>query len=467
MKLNKIIKLSDAFATEVNVLRDYSYRSPEGNEEKVKGYLPNKSSRDILKSILLSCSESTDKKLHLIISSYGTGKSYLLLILANLLANKKIESSFIDKIKDKENYYNDGLSKNLENHLNNSAPLLIVIPEYGDNDFDHALLEGLKFALKNNEIDYVPKTNFEEAIKTINHWNEKSPHNYKQLNEYIKESTIEKFIEQLSSYDQSTYVEFKKIYKDIIGNAFSESHTSAYPIFSDTAKAIRKFGFRGIAIIYDEFGEMLGKLINSSSSATGLSVQQFIEDVKAKKDNCNILFISASHQDPQSLRTNKEKDLNKIIGRFERHQLIVSEAEGEEIIGTIFIKEDPKEFETIYKNPLFKEHLQTIQDFNLYPNKDTSWIETKVLENLYPLHPLTSYILPRLSAEFAQNTRSMFNFLSPIETKDGALRNYLDSRNVLDDNKLNLFTPDLLLEFFLKNIREDKGGIIQAYYDAS
>jgi len=466
MKLNKIIKLSDAFATEVNVLRDYSYRSPEGNEEKVKGYLPNKSSRDILKSILLSCSESTDKKLHLIISSYGTGKSYLLLILANLLANKKIESSFIDKIKDKENYYNDGLSKNLENHLNNSAPLLIVIPEYGDNDFDHALLEGLKFALKNNEIDYVPKTNFEEAIKTINHWKEKSPHNYKQLNEYIKESTIEKFIEQLSSYDQSTYLEFKKNYKDIIGNAFSESHTSAYPIFSDTAKAIRKFGFRGIAIIYDEFGEMLGKLINSSSSATGLSVQQFIEDVKAKKDNCNILFISASHQDPQSLRTNKEKDLNKIIGRFERHQLIVSEAEGEEIIGTIFIKEDPKEFETIYKNPLFKEHLQTIQDFNLYPNKDTSWIETKVLENLYPLHPLTSYILPRLSAEFAQNTRSMFNFLSPIETKDGALRNYLDSRNVLEDNKLNLFTPDLLLEFFLKNIREDKGGMIQAYYEA-
>jgi hypothetical protein len=466
MKINKIIKLSDAFATEVNVLRDYSYRSPEGNEEKVKGYLPNKSSRDILKSILLSCSESTDKKLHLIISSYGTGKSYLLLILANLLANKKVESSFVDKIKDKEKYYNDGLSKNLDNHLNNSNPLLIVIPEYGDNDFDHALLEGLKFALKNNDIDYIPKTNYEEAIKTINHWNEKSSHNYKQLNENITGTTIDKFIEQLQVYDQTTYIEFKKIYKEINGNTFSESHTSAYPIFADTAKEIRKLGFRGIAIIYDEFGEMLGKLINSSSSATGVSIQQFIEDLKDKKDGSNILFISASHQDPQSLRTSKEKDLNKIIGRFERHQLLVSEAEGEEIIGTVFIKEDPNEFENIYKNPLFKEHLQTIEDFNLYPNKETSWIETKVLENLYPLHPLTSYILPRLSAEFAQNTRSMFNFLSPTETKDGAFRNYLESKNVLDDGNLNLFTPDLLLDFFLKNIREDKGGMVQAYYEA-
>jgi hypothetical protein len=466
MKINKIIKLSDAFATEVNVLRDYSYRSPEGNEEKVKGYLPNKSSRDILKSILLSCSESTDKKLHLIISSYGTGKSYLLLILANLLANKKVESSFVDKIKDKENYYNDGLSKNLDNHLNNSKPFLIVIPEYGDNDFDHALLEGLKFALKNNDIDYVPKTNYEEAIKTIKHWNEKSTHNYKQLKENITGTTIEKFIEQLQSYDKTTYVEFKKIYKEIIGNTFSDSHTSAYPIFADTAKEIRKLGFRGIAIIYDEFGEMLSKLINSSSSSTGLSIQQFIEDLKEKKDGTNILFISASHQDPQSLRTSKEKDLNKIIGRFERHQLLVSEAEGEEIIGTIFIKENPKEFEKIYKNPLFHEHLQTIEDFNLYPDKETSWIEAKVLENLYPLHPLTSYILPRLSAEFAQNTRSMFNFLSPTETKDGAFRIYLESKNVFDDGNLNLFTPDLLLDFFLKNIREDKGSMVQAYYEA-
>ena len=466
MKLNKIIKLSDAFATEVNVLRDYTYRSPEGNIEKVNGYLPNKSSRDIFKSVLLSCSQSTDKKLHLIISSYGTGKSYLLLILANLLANKKIENNFIDKINDKEDYYKDGFSSTLKNHIENSNPLLIVIPEYGDSDFDHALLEGLKFALKKNNIDYVPKTNYEEAIKTINHWKDISPQNYKQLNERIKGTTIEKFIEQLNSYIPSTYLEFKKIYKEIIGNTFSDSHTSAYPIFADTAKEISKHGYRGIAIIYDEFGEMLGKVINSSSSSTGLAIQQFIEDLKDKRDSSNILFICASHQDPQSLRASKEKDLNKIIGRFEKHQLMVSEAEGEEIMGTIFIKEDPIEYEIIKKDHLFSEHLETIEDFKLYPEKDSSWIKTKVLENLYPLHPLTSYILPRLSAEFAQNTRSMFNFLSPTETKDGAFRNYLESKNAYENGKLNLFTPDMLLDFFLKNIKEDKSGTAQTYYEA-
>jgi len=466
MKLNKVIKLSDAFATEVNVLRDYSYRDPEGNIEKVRGYLPNKSSRDILKSVLLSCSESTDKKLHLIISSYGTGKSYLLLLLANLLANNKIETSFIDKIRDKEDYYKDGFSSTLDNHINNSRPMLMVIPEYGDLDFNHSLLEGLKFALRKNDIDYVPKTNYEEAVKTIDHWKEKSPQNYEQLKNLITGSTYEHFIEQLNSYEPSTYLEFKKIYQEINGSPFSDSHTSAFPIFADTAKAIRKHGYRGIAIIYDEFGEMLGKLINSSASATGLSIQQFIEDIKDKKDNCNILFISASHQDPSSLRASKEKDLNKVIGRFERHQLMVSEAEGEEVMGAIFIKENPSEFSKINKHLLFKENLETIKEFNLYPNKDKGWVESKVLQNLYPMHPLTSYILPRLSAEFAQNTRSMFNFLSPVETKDGAFRKYLEIKEVYEQNKLNLFTPDLLLDFFLKNIREDKGGMVQTYYEA-
>lgn len=467
MKIEKVIRLSSAFATEVNVLRDYKYRNPQGNEQKMEGYLPNKSSRDIIKSILLSCSESTDKKLHLITASYGTGKSYLLLMIANLMANqnKNEQASLVDKIRDKEDFYKDGLSSTLDNHINNSDPFLIVIPEYGDPDFDHALLEGLKYALKNNDIAYTPKNNYEECVKTISHWESKSPDNYKLLKNLITNSTIEKFIEQLNSYNPSTYLEFKKYFSEIIGTNFPESHTSAYPIFADTAKEIRKKGFKGIAIVYDEFGEMLGKLINSSSSSNGLKVQQFLEDVKDKKENCNIVLISASHQDPNNLKASKEKDLNKIIGRFERHQLIVSESEGEEIIGTIFIKEDLNEFTKIYKNPLFDEHLGTIKDFNLYPNKDSDWIETKILKNLYPLHPLTSYILPRLSAEFAQNTRSMFNFLSPSETKEGAFINYLKSSNVIDNDKLNLFTPDLLLDFFMKNIREDKEGRVQALYE--
>src|SRR5205085_8864581 len=112
------------------------------------------------------------------------------------------------------------------------------------------------------------------------------------------------------------------------------------------------------------------------------------------------------------------------------------------IIGTIFIKDNSAEFENVYKHSLFQEHLNTIQEFNLYSDKDKEWVKAKILRNLYPLHPLTSFILPRLSAEFAQNTRSMFNFLSPTETKDGAFKHFLSSSEVSTNGSINLFTPD-------------------------
>src|SRR5437870_5672107 len=130
-----------------------------------------------------------------------------------------------------------------------------VLRDYADSDFNHALLEGLKFALKKNEIDYTPKTNYEDAIRAINHWKSATPHNYQLLKEQVKQTTIEKFVEQLQAYHQPAYLEFKKYFYEIVGAPYSETHTSAYPIFADTAKEIRKNGFRGIAIIYDEFGE--------------------------------------------------------------------------------------------------------------------------------------------------------------------------------------------------------------------
>lgn len=468
MKIEQLVRLSSAFSAEVNVLRDYIYKSPKGNQEKIEGYLPNKSSREIFKSIINSCSEATDKKLHLITASYGTGKSYLLLMLANLLGNPNRESldNFIEKVIDKEEYYNDKLSEKLESHVDNATPFLVVIPEYGDDDFNHAVLHGLKFALQKVGIDYVPKTNYEEAVLLIQHWRENNQANYNALQEKLTGTSIEFFIEQLESYNTSTYADFKKYFQDIVGTVFSETHVSAYPVLADTSKAIRSKGYRGIAIIYDEFGEMLGRLINSSNSSKGIAIQDFLESVKDKKDNSNILFISASHQDPASLRENKEKELNKIIGRFERHQLRVAESEGEEIMGTVFIKERREEFEKVFQYPLFTQHLRYINRLSLYPNKDEDWINNNVLKNLYPLHPLTAYILPRLSAEYAQNTRSMFNFLSPTETKDGALRFYLNSTEVLSNDQLNLFTPDQLLKFFERAIKESKAGVDQAIFEA-
>src|SRR6187399_3016228 len=102
MKINEIIELSSAFSAEVNVARDFDFKLTKENRF-LNGYLPNASSRQIMREIFNSLPSRDERKLHLITASYGTGKSYLLLMLGFLLigVNPTFKEVFRRKIVDK------------------------------------------------------------------------------------------------------------------------------------------------------------------------------------------------------------------------------------------------------------------------------------------------------------------------------------------------------------------------------
>jgi hypothetical protein len=168
MKINEIIELSPAFSAEVNVQRDYNYQLSCPNKY-LDGYLPNSSSRYIMSQIMDSLSIRDSKKIHLITASYGTGKSYLLLILGYLLAYN--EGSYFTELKrkidDKEDNYKDGLSAILANYWATDSKYLVVIPGYGTDNFDQALLSALNYSLNQSGINYLPKTYYFRAAETL------------------------------------------------------------------------------------------------------------------------------------------------------------------------------------------------------------------------------------------------------------------------------------------------------------
>lgn len=177
--------------------------------------------------------------------------------------------------------------------------------------------------------------------------------------------------------------------------------------------------------------------------------------------------MAASHQDPNTLREDKQRDVAKVVGRFTRHQLDVTESEAEEILGQVFKHPKPDELDTLIDENYIAEATLRITKYNLYPGKDDSWVTSKILKNLYPLHPLSAYLLPRLSGEFAQNTRTMFNFLSPVEQKEGALAQFLKVTNLrTPGGRRQLFTPDQLLTFFEKNLAEAKSEQVVNWTDS-
>jgi hypothetical protein len=59
-------------------------------------------------------------------------------------------------------------------------------------------------------------------------------------------------------------------------------------------------------------------------------------------------------------------------------------------------------------------------------------VELTVIEQVYPLHPLTALVIPKLCQRYAQNDRSLFTFLTSSEPL--SFRNFLEEVSVENDN---------------------------------
>ena len=483
-KLSKLIQLSTAFSAEVKLDQDFNYNL-QNTDDKIEGYIPSHASRKILVEILDRLSESTTDKVHLVQASYGKGKSYLLLMLAHLVANNRpgILDSFVQKVLDKDSQLKDGLGRDLEQLASRGDRFLVVIPNYSDVDFRHALLQGLITALDAQGIEYRPTTVYRKAADVLVKWQNDNQELFKKFTAQVVNKDINTFIAQLRALDHPTYEQFRQYYEAILWSKFSETDAAdAYDVYAETAQKIRP-DYRGIIILYDEFGDMLDKMINKPEGS-GLAVQEFLERIK-RPDSAgarpNILFVAATHQDPSALAQRQQADINKIVGRFRKHLLGVtrstfSEAndaaetqEAAELLGTVFLHpEAGRAALAALLTPDYQaEATAAAVKLGLFGSLPAAWVQTQVVQGLFPLHPLTARLLPRISNELAQSNRTMFSFLSQNQKEAGGMQHFLQTQASCrvngDDERPALFTPDRLLDFFETNLAaREKGGETQA-----
>lgn len=472
--LSSLIQLSTAFSAEIDLSTDFCYNLT-APDQKIEGYLPNRSSRRVMKAILETISPGTDHKVHLIQASYGTGKSYLLLMLAHLLGNNNADvlATFLQKIADKEAQIKDGLTAKLTALTERDDRFLVVIPNYGETNFRHALLKGLIAALDKQGLSR-PPTIYQRAAEVLEGWAVSNKAGYEQFSQKLSGIRIEDYVGLLRELDAPTYQSFKTYFREIVGNSFDESDVAdVYAVYAETAKSIAAHGYRGIVVLYDEFGDMLNRMINSPEGS-GLAVQKFVEGVKRTGNGANILFLAATHQNPSSLQEDKKQDISKIIGRFDTHLLGATKAtldgssddveitDATEIMGTVFIRpaDTKPQLDALLKTDDYtSDAVDLVRKQGLYGKQTAEWIGHNVVENLFPLHPLTARLLPKFSNEFAQSTRTMFNFLSPSQLEVGGLQHFLTTHPLTDGGgRPTLFTPDRLFDFFEANLKEVKFG---------
>lgn len=106
---------------------------------------------------------------------------------------------------------------------------------------------------------------------------------------------------------------------------------------------------------------------------------------------------------------------------------------------------------------MFRSLFSTYSESRLFADGGIENLE-QIIRECYPLHPVTLFLLPRLSEKIAQNERTLFTFLSANE--EFSLLNYIAS-----NAEGNLLMPDLIYDYFQPLMQKElyEGEIHQQY----
>lgn len=442
--LNGKIDVVKGFQTSINIAFDLY------NDEKIKTFIPTMSSIDIVEEVLQSINALNTDRARLLVGAYGRGKSHIILVLMSLLFKKDIV--LFDVLLSKMNERNPKLYEYTLEYLKSDKKLLPVIISGNSASLTQSFLNALQQTLKNENLDDImPETNFTAAVNAIERWEKEYPETYIRFMELLGKP-LSTFTIALKEFDVNAYERFINLFPALTsGSEFNPFvGFNVAELYEKVVDKLGDKGYDGIYIVYDEFS----KYLESSIAYATVSDTKLLQDLAEK---CNrsgdkqIHLMLISHKDISNYIDNnlpKEKvdGWRGVSGRFKHISLHNDFSQMYEIISAV-IKKEPKFWEEFCKdcNSRFNEIAKRFIANGIL-EEDTAEVAVK---GCYPLHPVSTFILPRLSEKVAQNERTLFTFLS-AEHKH-TLTAFLDTA----DGEFAILTPDYIYDYFEPLLRKE------------
>lgn len=469
LQKNRMIAASKNFQTSVNIAFDFD------NAQKLADFIPTSEAIKFIDEAVLSArninqteektSEKNDSlnRAGILIGPYGKGKSYIVLETLSLLYNnpdlKNVFESLAKKIAEK----NPDTAENVRQYVKSGTRLLPVVINGNSQSLAQSFLYALHLTLKNKEFEnLMPETHFESAVKMIEKWENEYPETLEKFNNLASEKSGE-FKRQLLTYNSDFFAEFEKLYPSLTsGSEFNPfSGFDVVEVYEKVCKKLCETGnYDGIFVVYDEFGKYLESSIAQATVKDTKLLQDFAERCdRSGKNQLHLLLIC--HKEIENyidiLPKQKVDGWKGVSERFRHIHLYNNYSEVYSLIRAAIIK-NPDEWEKFCSNNKAQfENLKNIwfgSSFRLFSNLDCNAGQT-ILFGCYPLHPVTSYILPRLSEKVAQNERTLFTFLSGNDKNGFASLIKKTEDEFLSDGKIILFTPDVLFDYFENQMQNE------------
>ncbi|MBR4710576.1 MAG: restriction endonuclease subunit S [Clostridia bacterium] len=436
--MNQMISVASGFQYSVNIGYDLN------NDDKLRNFIPTRSALELLEDILSSTAPSSANRARVLIGAYGKGKSHIVLTILAMLLKKDL--SLFEKLMPKVQE-NPRLLQLVQNYYESNNKILPVVITGSSTSLTQAFTLSLQHTLSEfGLLDSMPETNYKAAASVISRWESEFPETYQKFAEQIDEP-VSVFVEKLANYDVTAYETFERIYPTLTaGSVFNPFlGFDVVELYESVAKSLKPKGYTGIYVVYDEFSKFLEANIVSASVSDTKMLQDFAEKC-ARSGELQLHLMLISHKEISNyidkLPQQKVDGWRGVSERFrhihmnnnfsQTYEIIASVIQHHEPAWSQFVSSRMHDFDTLKarygKHQMFTDAAQEL---------DTA------IYGCYPLHPVSTFILPRLSERVAQNERTLFTFLSAEGTE--TLPSFLEKT---EDEQFNLITPDLIYDYF-------------------
>lgn len=442
-KLNEHISVLSDFQFSINLEYDLF------SDQKIRNYIPTTSAIDIIEDVLLSTSPKSTDRARIFVGAYGKGKSHLALMLLSLLSRK--DKSLYGDLLNVICQSKPELCKYILEYQDSNKRLLPVVIQGSSMGIRQALLVGIRRALQVAGIDDVmPNTYFNAAICSINNWKESYPETYERFKDKVS-CPISEFLSELGNFNNKYYEQFINIYPSLTsGSEFNPVNgMDIVELYNDVNGKIKKHGYTGIFVVYDEFSKFLsGNLKNINSDE--IEILQYFAENCNRSGSKQIHIMLISHQSilnyMDKLPKSKVNSWKAVSQRFKTVELNTSAAQMYDLTSHV-IKKDANWFDVFRKDSNNKASFEKMKaqwvEQRLFSELTSEELD-KVIYGCYPLDPVTTFLLPQISEKIAQNERTLFTFLS-ADGQKYTLSYYLKTTNC---EGVPFLTPDYIFDYF-------------------
>lgn len=451
MKYRDIVNVDAHFQKSINIGLDL------GKVDKINSYIPTSTGIEFLNHFITNVIEDNDEKTSMLVAPYGKGKSHSVLVLLSLLSSTNYDDykQLLSKIR----INSPELLKKIE--IIKEKKYLPVIISNTRGSLNQSLMISLQKAIQTAGIkEILMKTDFEQAYDRIEEWKQRYPQTYNNFIDELKKRNIsyDNFIEGLKDYDESKLKIFKNIHKNILSGAdfVIQNTLEAVDYYHEvTLKLMEDYHYDGIYIVFDEFTKFLESRDPKTISNDMKIIQDLAELCNNSKDTNSFLqlILHKPISDYESLDQNIRNAYKGIEGRGTTYYFETNLTSSFDLIANVLQKNEKfKDYEKEqYK--IFDKVKNDVLKLPLFNSEfDELYIEEKLIQGCFPLHPLAAYLLIKISEKVAQNERSLFTFLAQ-DTKNSLL-------NVINNgNDASFVDASIIFDYFESLFLEEKDNL--------